>query len=137
MGRKDKRKATAHAMAVRNLLNNSHNSPPTPESRFDDVVNTVDDSIRTIPIVVDSDSDCGYNWGVNYYGSDGDSDNYLDENSGISDAESLEELEGVKLEENLADLRAELMELAAATQYGPIMGPKSARQRKRVEKNRS
>jgi hypothetical protein len=93
----------------------------------------MDDSI---PIIVDSDSDCGYNGGVNYYRSDSDSDKYLDESSGISDAESLEELEGVALEENLADLRVELEELAAATQYEQIMGPKSAK-RKRVEKNRS
>ena len=142
MGRKDKRKAAARATAARmaafharNNTHNTHNSPPTPESHFDieDVV-TMDDSI---PIIVDSDSDCGYNGGVNYYGSDNDSDEYLDESSGISDAESLEELEGVALEENLADLRVELEELAAATQYEQIMGPKSAKQWKRVEKNRS
>lgn len=140
MGHKDKRKAAARATAARmaafHTQNNTHNSLPTPESRFDiedDVVN-MDDSI---PIIVDSDSDCGYNGGVNYYGSDGDSDEHLDENSGISDAESLEELEGVALEENLADLRAELEELAAATQYEQIMGPKSAKQWKRVEKNQS
>ena len=141
MGRKDKRKAAARATAARMAAfhtrnNNTHNSPPTPESRFDiedDVVN-MDDSI---PIIVDSDSDCGYNGGVNYYGSDSDSDEYLDENSGISDAESLEELEGVALEENLADLKVELKELAAATQYEQIMEPKSAKQWKRVEKNRS
>ena len=39
MGRKDKRKATAHAMAVRMAAfyaqNNAHNSPPTRESRVD------------------------------------------------------------------------------------------------------
>jgi hypothetical protein len=142
MGRKDKRMAAARATAARmaafHARNNMHNSLPTPESRFniiieDDVVN-MDDSV---PIVVDSDSDCGYNGGVNYYGSDSDSDEYLDENSGISDTESLEELEGVALEENLADLRVELEELAAATQYEQIMEPKSERQWKRVEKNRS
>jgi hypothetical protein len=139
MGRKDKREAAARATAARMAAfytrNNTHNSPPTPESHFDieDIV-IMDDSI---PIIVDSDSDCGYDGGVNYYWSDSDSDEYLDENSGISDTESLEELEGVALEENLAGLKVELEELAAATQYEQIMGPKSEKQWKRVEKNRS
>ena len=44
-------------------------------------------------------------------------------------------MEGAALEENLAELSVKLKELAAGTQYKEIMGLKSAKQWKKVEKN--
>ena len=110
MGHKDKRKAAAHATAARMAA--FHALPSI------DIEDTV---------IVDSNSDCGYDGGINHYWSDSGSGEYLDEDSDISVTESLEELEGVALEENLAGLTAKLKEPTAATQYEQITGPKSAK----------
>lgn len=138
MGRKDKRKAAARAtaarMAVFHARNNIPNSPTSSEGYLD-----IDNVIATdnpTTISLDSDSDCGYDGTVNYCWSDSDSDEYLDVDVDTSDAESLEELEGDALEENLSELRAELEHLGAPTQYDLIMEPKSSKQWEKAEKNR-
>jgi hypothetical protein len=76
----------------------------------------------TYPINIssDSDSDCGYEGGVNNCWSDCSDKDY-------SDTESLEELEGEELEANLNELRAELKDLVTPTKYDQIMEPKLAK----------
>ena len=68
----------------------------------------------------DSDSDCGYEGGVNFCLSKSDSFDY-------SDAESLEELEGEELEANLNELRAELKELPIHVKYDLLMELKTVK----------
>jgi hypothetical protein len=84
----------------------------------------------TCPIDVssDSDSDCGYEGGVNCSWSNLDSEDY-------SDADSLEELEGEELEANLNELRAELKELGIPTKYDQFIELKTAKDWKEAEKN--
>lgn len=87
-------------------------------------------SIPRSPISIDdSDEDldeCGYNGGVNvecesiYEPSDNESE--------YSDTESLAELDGNELEDNLVALRHELQELAVPTPYEEILRKRSAKE---------
>jgi hypothetical protein len=85
----------------------------------------------------ESDRDCGYTRGVN---CSPDSDS---EHSGTSwsDTETLAELDGAELEENLQMLLAEELQdlegLANASKYSQIAAPKSDKVWKKSEKNRA
>ena len=117
MGRRDKQKAAARATAAR--LNLAHHN-----------ISALETDTCPINISSDSDSDCGYEGGVNFSLSKSDSFDY-------SDAESLEELEGEELEANLNELRAELKELPIRTKYDLLMEPKTVKDWKKAEENRT
>ncbi|KAG2363302.1 hypothetical protein BDR07DRAFT_1282551 [Suillus spraguei] len=94
-----------------------------------------------VPIEIDSDdkSDCGYLGGINtnYY-SDSDSDYEPDTSeSEWSDGESLCELGGNDLEENLAVLRVEAESLHGYPVAVPLFEKKTAVEWERAEKNRA
>ena len=94
---------------------------------------------------MDSQSDCGYTGGVNVevLSSDSDSSEYepdtSDSESEWSDGESLCELEGGALEENLASLKAEVDALQQPTgfKFEKIVEEKTAAEWKKAEQNRA
>lgn len=131
MGRADKKKAAAHATAARIK---AHNSTSTNLKNHNP---SADTNILPITVDSDSDSDCQYLGGVNFYPSD---DDYTDsgEESTDTELESLAELEGDELEANLRELRAELEDLGTIhTKYDHIMQMKSVTDWKKAERNRT
>jgi len=133
MGLKDKQKSAARARATRlgAAKVRDHLADPTP---LDNIIPETIDNTPAIDISLDSDSDCGYEGGVNCYWSDSDDSDFSEE---YSDAESLEELEGDELEANLLELRTELADLGAPTKCDQIMESKLEKDRRKVEQNRA
>jgi len=131
MGLGDKQKAAAHATAARLHARDNISAIPTPIGTLaHHNIAVLETDTCPIDVSSDSDSDCGYEGGVNCGWSDSDSEDY-------SDADSLEELEGEELEANLNELRAELKELVIPTKYDQFMEPKAAKDWKKAEKNRT
>jgi hypothetical protein len=87
----------------------------------------------------DSDSDVGYEGGVDCTWSDSDYEPGTDSGSDWcdSDADSLSEFEGEGLEANLQELREELEALGAPVEYHGIRAPRSAKEWKKIEGNRA
>ena len=114
MGIRDKQNAAARATAAR-LVAQDHNTIPC-------------------DINSDPDLDCGYDGGVNYDWSDSDSEyeDYTD-----TDSESLEEMDGDELDDNLREWRAELDDLVAPTKYDQIMEQKLTMDWRKAEQNRN
>ncbi|KIM89696.1 hypothetical protein PILCRDRAFT_2013 [Piloderma croceum F 1598] len=131
MGLKDKQKSAARATAARLGGAKAQDclADPTP---LDNIIPETIDNTPAINISSDSDSDCGYEGGVNCYWSDSDDSDFSEE---YSDAESLEELEGDELEANLLELRTELTDLGAPTKYDQIMELKLEKEWRKVEQN--
>jgi hypothetical protein len=75
-------------------------------------------------------SDCGYTGGINFHQSDDEYEPDSPSGSEWSDDESLWELEGGDLEENLKELRAEAL-------LDKLSQPKSSVVWKKAEQNRS
>lgn len=86
-------------------------------------------------VASDSDKDCNYSGGVNCHVSDSEYDSSAD--WGSDEVESLAELEGDALEENLCELQAEVENLGAAraalSNYELISAKKSDKEWKNVE----
>ena len=112
MGIRDKQNAAACATAAR-LVAQDHNTIPC-------------------DINSDPDLDCGYDGGVNYDWSDSDSE-YEDYTN--TDSESLEEIDGDELDDNLYEWRAELDDLVAPTKYDQIMEQKLTMDWTKAEQN--
>ena len=91
-----------------------------------------------IEIFSDSESDCGYMGGVDYYGFDSDDkfEPRSDRCWSDSDGESLAELEGEELESSLRELKVELDALAAPSKYDLIAAAKTGQEWKTAEKKR-
>jgi hypothetical protein len=80
----------------------------------------------------ESDSDCGYEGGVDCDPSDGEQD-YEDDQ--WSDDESLAELEGDELEANLSALREEAESQDAPNVFKQMMSPKDSKEWSKAEAN--
>jgi hypothetical protein len=132
MGLKDKQKSAARARATRlgTAKARDHLANPTP---LNNIIPETIGNTPAIDISSNSDSDCGYEGGVNCYWSDSDDSDFNEE---YSDADSLEELEGDELEANLLELRTELADLGAPTKYDQIMESKLEKDWRKVEQNR-
>ena len=119
MGLRDKQNAAARATAARLIPTNVRDNaiPATSENRASS----------------DPDSDCGYAGGVNCDWSDSDSE--YDED--YTDMESLEDMDGDELDDNLQELKAELEDLFTPTKYDQIMEPKLTTDWKKAEQNRN
>jgi hypothetical protein len=85
----------------------------------------------------DSESDCGYEGGVDCESSDGEYDPAANSDEDWSDDESLAEFEGDELEANLRALREEADSLDAPTAFRQMMVPKDAKEWKKAEGNRA
>jgi hypothetical protein len=136
MGKKQLQEAAAHARAAR-LVRGS--SPFVSAEPSEDNPGARLGSLSPIVVALDSDEDCNYSGGVNCHVSDSEYDSSAD--WGSDEVESLAELEGDALEENLHELRAELESLGAAraapSNYELISAKKSDKEWKKAEKNRS
>ena len=144
--KKDKQKAAARATAAKLSAGKApgqNHDLGNPEPLENLVVDNVDmpahnnnnTAIINLTLDLDSNSDCGYEGGVNYNwseSSDGDFDmeDYHDDDS---DMDSLEELEGEELEANLSELRAELEGLVAPTKYEQVAELKLLKEWKKAE----
>ncbi|KAF8235258.1 hypothetical protein L208DRAFT_1376574 [Tricholoma matsutake] len=84
----------------------------------------------------DSESDCGYEGGVDCESSDDEYDP-ADEDGDWSDDKSFAELEGDELEANLHALHEEVESLDAPTVFRQMMVAKNAKEWKKVEGNRA
>ena len=82
----------------------------------------------------DSESDCGYEGGVDCDPSD---DSAADSDEDWSDDESLAELEGDELEANLSALRKEAESQDAPNAFKQMMSHKDSKEWKKVEANRA
>jgi hypothetical protein len=98
---------------------------------------TPDDNPNLQSSETDSESDCGYEGGVNCEPSDDEYDPTTDSDEDWSDDESLAELEGDELEANLHALREEAESLDAPTAFRQMMVPKDAGEWKKAEGNRA
>ena len=141
MGKKQLREAAAHMRAARH----AHRSLPSAFSQASKY-NPSTHAAPLSPIVVDldSDGDCNYFGGVNCHISDSEYDSSAESGSNfqVSDKdESLAELEGDALEENLRELRGEMesprVASTAPSRYDLITAKKSVKEWQRAEKNRS
>jgi len=84
----------------------------------------------------DSESDCGYEGGVDCKSSDDEYDP-TDGDEDWSDDKSLAELEGDELEANLCALHEEVESLHAPTVFRQMMVAKNAKEWKKVEGNQA
>ena len=82
----------------------------------------------------DSESDCGYEGGVNYDSSDDGYDS-TDSDENWSSDESLAELEGDELEANFQALQQEAKSLHAPIAFKVMMAPKDTNNWKKAEAN--
>lgn len=132
MAYETRKNAAAHARAARLAKLASKTNHPKTDSP--DITEVARISPDIIIVDSDSDSDCGYDGGVNYQWSSSEYEpGYDSSDEWTSDAESLAEFEGDELEANLQSLREEALALG-----GPqIMQPKSAEDWKKAEKNRA
>ncbi|KAG2038703.1 hypothetical protein BDR03DRAFT_1009681 [Suillus americanus] len=93
------------------------------------------------PIELDSKYECGYTGGVSCYWSDTGDKYETDSNadSKRSECDSLCKLEGSKLEENLRELREEVIALGTPVDslFNKISKPKTGAVWKKAERNRS
>lgn len=92
-------------------------------------------------IELDSEYECGYTGGVSCYWSDTGDEYETDSNadSERSECDSLCELEGSELEENLRELREEVIALGTSVDslFDKISKPKTGAVWKKAERNRS
>lgn len=124
MGLRDKQNAAARATAAWLI----------PANVRDNVISaTLENGAPSINISSDLNSDCGYEGGVNCDWSDSDSE--YDED--YTDTESLEDMDGDELDDNLQELKAELDDLFTPTKYDQIMEPKLTTDWKKAEQNRN
>jgi hypothetical protein len=82
----------------------------------------------------ESDSDCGYEGGVDCDSSDDDSEQDFEEDQ-WSDDESLAELEGDELDVNLSALHEEAKSWDAPNVFKQMMSPKDSNEWKKAEGN--
>ena len=85
-----------------------------------------------------SDSDCGYIGGVSVEISESESksEDWEDSDTDESDDKSLSELLGDDLDQNMAEIRAELEALQAPSMFAMMMEGKTQKQWKKVESDR-
>jgi hypothetical protein len=84
-----------------------------------------------------SDSDCGYIGGVNHkWLEDSDDSDWSDGSESDLYSESISELEGSELEENLKELQKEASELQECLKFKEVLMAKSASEFKIAEKDR-
>jgi len=136
MGKKCQNAAAAHARQARWLA---------PCSSDDLVDSSTHVDATPIVVDVDSSSECGYTGGVDVDSED--SDDEYDEGGQmtseweLSDSDSLNELEGDELEENLqmlqAEAEAEVARLEKPSAFEQILKPVTSTYWKRAEENRS
>lgn len=127
-------KAAARATAARIQAHNSLSSKPLKNSDLSNSSPIKPTYPHPINVDSDSDSDCEYLGGINFYPSDSDYVTDSEEESTDSGVESLLELEGDELEANLQELRAEFEDLH--TKYEHVMQMKSTEDWKKAENNR-
>ena len=135
MGKKQLQEAAARARAARLVRGSSPFVSAEPRQAPEDNPKTRPGSLSPIVVASDSDEDCNYSGGVNCHVSDSEYDSSAD--WGSDEVESLAELEGDALEENLRELRAEVESLGAAgaalSNYELISAKKSDKEWKNVE----
>ena len=113
---------------------------PVEQTFLDPQFKRMDESLGLCPLTTCttslSDSDCEYAGGVNH---DPDSDCLIESNSGDSDTESLYELEGKELEENLKNLwkAGENAEWSNVTGWNSFLETKTREDWKKAKKNRT
>jgi hypothetical protein len=150
MSKKDKQAAAARARAARHPGNRSNSAQSKKSKRSRAPVSRVsidnpsmspaadiqckplfDDDPPGLPDRPDeeSDSDCGYDGGVNHDGSDNETDAWY------SDVESLCEFEGDELDSNLEMLKAAFA--ADGDVFEDLMAKRTTMDWKKVEKRRS
>ena len=85
-----------------------------------------------------SDSDCGYIGGVSVEISESESksEDWEDSDTDESDDKSLSELSGDDLDQNMAEIRAELEALQAPSMFAMMMEGKTQKQWKKAESDR-
>jgi hypothetical protein len=127
------------AAAARARANRHPQKPsPSPEITIEIII---EDPCPPSPLIVDDpeqDSDkCGYTGGVNVSWSDSESDYELSEDEwNDSETESLAELEGDELENNLQSLRDEDQWLSVPTAYAEILKKKTTKEWAAAESSR-
>jgi hypothetical protein len=128
------------AAAARARANRHPQSKPsiTPEITVENIAENL-----CLPSPIDVDDgcedfdDCGYVGGVNVSLSDSESDYELSEDEWTeSESESLAELEGDELEDNLQSLREEVQQLSVPSPYAEILKTKTTREWAAAESNR-
>ncbi|KIM53828.1 hypothetical protein SCLCIDRAFT_31571 [Scleroderma citrinum Foug A] len=122
MAQKVQKAAAAHVHAVRlacySISAPVSSSPPPVHSK------TNQEQVEPPPNTEDDHDSCGYAGGVDYDCTD--SEYELDSDcSEDDDSESVVELEGNELEQNLSRLRKELKELAKQTPYEKVVAASS------------
>ncbi|KAG1721391.1 uncharacterized protein EDB91DRAFT_1176340 [Suillus paluster] len=134
MVKKYQKSKASHARIAR-WTANTHISLPSRAPSVADAAENDDE-------FMDSQSDCGYTGGVNVEVLSSDSESEYEPNtseSEWSDGESLCELEGDGLEENLAALKAEVdaLQQPAGFKFEKIMEEKTATEWKKAEQIRA
>ena len=113
---------------------------PVEQTFLDPQFKRTDESLGSCPLTTCatslSDSDCEYAGGVNH---DPDSDCLIESNSGDSDTESLYELEGKELKENLKNLQkaGKNAEQSNVMGWNSFLETKTREDWKMAEKNRT
>jgi hypothetical protein len=133
MALKDKRKAAARARSGKSSLGRKQDkflASHSHQQEFEATgVNTIDDGGS------DSDSDCGYTGGVTVDVSETECRSEDWEDTG-SDNKSLSELSGDDLDENMAEIRAELEVLEAPSIFAMMLKGKIQKHWKKAESDR-
>ena len=138
MARKHKKKAAAQARATREAGMSNISSLSVPSSPNEEPL--LSQPVVPVENDAESDWDCGYTGGVNCLVSDSESsdseyESDSDEWSDGSDG-SLEELEGIDLERNLDELRAEAAALHMLTKYEELTRGKTGGELRKVTQKR-
>ena len=121
----------AQKAAAAQVRANRHPQKPSPSPKI--TIEIIAEDHLPSPLIVDDPEqdldECGYTGGVNVSWSDSESDYKLSEDEwNDSETESLAELEGDELENNLQSLREEAQWLSVPTAYAEILKKKTTKE---------